>query len=338
MSFRRGALDLLDRCFDVPEGQGHHRQQAIQVGARPVDEEVVVGADALEHQLGLAEAQEAARAEAAEVRIEHHRVDLLFVHEREPRLRVVRGGRDVVVAHRNVRVRARVAGHRVEAGPARRLVADEPHVAAFDLADVRHLVAPLAGHTVGPDVCGLGDVRVDVDDLVLLEQFRTHLGLLLRRCKVAWRRGEEARDRICGSGSDPASARSLFLFYARILRPHRPILRRPLPESIPPIGAEPVSAPPTLRDFERHGAPRVGGPRLPTGEPQAARSDPAPTRPRSPPGPWPPSQSTDRSQPTAIRRDSPRSARPRCGCAGPPSGRSHGCPRPARAGRTSRGG
>ena len=63
------------------KGRASHRQQPVRVGARPVDEEVVVGLHALEHQLRAPEPKEATRSEAAEVRVEDHRVDALFVHQ-----------------------------------------------------------------------------------------------------------------------------------------------------------------------------------------------------------------------------------------------------------------
>ena len=67
-----------------------------------------------------------------------------------------------------------MTGEGVEAGAARGLIPDEPEVAALDLADVRNLVAPLARDAVGPDGGRLGDVGVDVDHLVFVEELLAH--------------------------------------------------------------------------------------------------------------------------------------------------------------------
>jgi hypothetical protein len=141
------AVHLLHALLRRPRTASRHRDQPIRIGAAPVDQEVVVGAHALEHQLGLLELEEAARAEAAHVRVQDLRVDVLGVHVREARLRVVRARRDVVVALRTVRQRAVEAGHRDQARRAGGLVADEPHVASLDALHVRHRVAPFFTET-----------------------------------------------------------------------------------------------------------------------------------------------------------------------------------------------
>jgi len=174
MALRGRSLDLLNGLLDTPEGQRDHRQQAVRVRARPIDEEIVVGPNALEHQRRLLEPQKAPRPEAAEIGIEDHRVDALLVHQLQSRMRVVGRLRDVVVAHRNVRIGVMVSRHRVEAGPAGGLIADEPHVATVDSADVGNLVAPLARDARGPDFRRLGDVGVDVDHLVTIEELSGH--------------------------------------------------------------------------------------------------------------------------------------------------------------------
>ena len=87
------ALDLAHGGLHVPERRRHDRDQPLRIRTAPVDQEVVVGPHALEHELRLFQIQKTPRAEAAHVRVEDLRVDALPVHVLESGLRVV-GGRD----------------------------------------------------------------------------------------------------------------------------------------------------------------------------------------------------------------------------------------------------
>ncbi len=167
---RGTALDLAHRGGEIPERRRHDRNQAPRVCAAPFEQEVVVGAHALEHQLRVAEAQEAAGAEAADVRVDHVAPELLLVHPGEAGLRVVHRGRDVLIALAHVGEGAGVTRGRVRARHAAGLIADEPEVDAVHVADVRYAVAPLARDARRPHVGGLGDVRVDVDDAMAVEE------------------------------------------------------------------------------------------------------------------------------------------------------------------------
>ena len=82
---RGRALHLDHRRVEVPE---RHREQRHVPGGRgvlPVDEEVVVGAHALEHELRVGvHADVLVHLEHADVRVEHLRGDAELVHVREP--------------------------------------------------------------------------------------------------------------------------------------------------------------------------------------------------------------------------------------------------------------
>ena len=159
------ALQLADREVDVPERDRGDREQPLGIGAAPVVEEVVVRAHALRDELGVAEAQEVAVPEAADVRVEHLRADALAVEEREPGVGVVHRVGDLVERLRDRhRHDAVEPGHGVVAGVAEALAAGHPHVVAVDALDVRHDVVQRRRHARDPRVGRLGEVGVDVDD------------------------------------------------------------------------------------------------------------------------------------------------------------------------------
>ena len=94
-------------------------------------------------------------------------MNVLFVHQREARISIKGSFRNIVVSHRDVRVRVIMSGHRIEARTARRRIADEPHVAAFDTANVRETLLPhLLATPIRPDSGRLGNMGVDIDHLV----------------------------------------------------------------------------------------------------------------------------------------------------------------------------
>ena len=90
------ALDLGCGGLDVPEGGRHHRDEATRIGRDPLDEPVVVGAHAREHELGVVQPEEGLAPEASDVRVEGHRPGADLVHVGEARLGVVGGGRALV--------------------------------------------------------------------------------------------------------------------------------------------------------------------------------------------------------------------------------------------------
>ena len=174
VTLRGTALDLLHGLANIPERCRHDGNQSLRIFAAPIDEKVVVGAHALEHELGLLQPQETPRTEPAEVGIEDLGVDALFVHQREAGLGVVGARRNVVVAVRDIGEAPVEARHGVEAGAAAHLVADHPKVAPVDFLDVGDEVAPFARHARRPHVGGLGDMRVGVDDLEPIEDALSH--------------------------------------------------------------------------------------------------------------------------------------------------------------------
>ena len=166
------AVQLGDGEVDVPERQGRDGDEPVGGDARPVGEEVVVGPDAVEREVALRrESGEVAVPEATHVRVQHLGVDPLLVEERDPLLGVVHGRGDLVVGRRHLRRQhAVVAGHRVVAGRAEELAVGHPDVAAVLALDVGHAVVQRGGHAGGPHVGRLGQVGVDVDDVVAVEQ------------------------------------------------------------------------------------------------------------------------------------------------------------------------
>ncbi len=165
------ALDLADGLVGIPEGCCGDRYQAVGVLARPVDQEVVVGPHALEHQLGLAQLEKAPRTEAADIGIQDLGADPLLVHERETGLRVVGTGGQIVpgiaVGGGKHTVKAR---HRVRARCAGGAPPDDPHILAVSPLHTRNVIAPLGGHARGPQIRRFGQMRVDVDDGIAIEE------------------------------------------------------------------------------------------------------------------------------------------------------------------------
>ena len=62
-------VQLVDGHFAIPERQRRDSDQAVRIGAAPVGQEVVVGADTRGDQFTITEAEEVAVAESADVRI-----------------------------------------------------------------------------------------------------------------------------------------------------------------------------------------------------------------------------------------------------------------------------
>ena len=181
------AVDLGHGGVDVPEGRRHHRNEAARIGRDPLDQPVVVGAHAGEHELGIVQPEEGLAAEASDVGVERHRPGADPVHVREARLRVVGGGRTLVQVPRNRRERLRPARHRRGADrDLPRPASELPDVDAVVRAQhARRRVLELPGQARGPDVARLGDVGVGVDEPVSA----------LHRLVSSGRIGPEAWDR-----------------------------------------------------------------------------------------------------------------------------------------------
>ena len=162
----RGAFDLAHRGRHVPERQGSDRHEALGGGPDPVDQEVVVGTHAREHQLRVVEPEEDGRGETADVRIEDLRVDAARVHHFQAFGGVV-GCRMRVGQRRRYRrplvlpAVARACRRRAEV-----LIAHQPHLRAARRVPlhVRNAIAPLRRDPAGPEVGGFRDVRIRVDD------------------------------------------------------------------------------------------------------------------------------------------------------------------------------
>ena len=160
-----GAVDLLGGLFDVPEGDRGVGDEAFGGGGDPVGLEVVPGADAIEHELGFLELEEALGAEARDVGVEDLGVDAGFVHQLDPLVDVEGGGVGLFVGGRRAGELALPAGEDAGGGVGDLVVADEPGVDVLVvLADVGDAVAPLGGDAGGPEVGGFGDVGVGVDE------------------------------------------------------------------------------------------------------------------------------------------------------------------------------
>src|SRR5690606_25555529 len=84
------ALDLPRGRLRIPKRRRADRDEAPRIRRDPLEEEIVVRANAREHQLGVAEPEEGLVPEAADVRVERHRPDADLVHVREARRGVVR--------------------------------------------------------------------------------------------------------------------------------------------------------------------------------------------------------------------------------------------------------
>ena len=163
-----GALHLVNAGLHVPEGHGHDRDEPLRLDRCPVDEEVVVGADAVEAQLVIGELEEVARAEAADVRIDDLGVHAVLVHALQALADFPGAVVGFLEAGRVVRRRRLPAGH---GGAGRRhelLAAHDPAI-LVDLRvedHVRHEVAPLLRRDpIGPQRLRFGDVGVRVDHL-----------------------------------------------------------------------------------------------------------------------------------------------------------------------------
>ena len=165
MPARRAPFDLGDRGLEVPVGDRHDRDEALRRRLDPVEEPVVVGADARELELGVGERQERLAPEAADVRVERVRPHADLVHVPQARGRVVRGGRHLVHVPRRGRERLGPAGDRgVTDGHDPLRAAEAPGVAPVVIAhDVGGVGLEPRGEPRGPDVARFGDVGVAVD-------------------------------------------------------------------------------------------------------------------------------------------------------------------------------
>ena len=178
------AIDLRDRLVHVPEGDGHDRQQPLRIDGGPLVQEVVVGADAGEHELGVLKLEEVLIPEARHVRVDDVGVHPVLVHALQALRRVVGAGVEVLEGRRVGRRPLAPAGHRRDADRRRGLSVEDPDVTRHlrvraripvprrlpgDVANVGHHVAPLLRRdTRCEEVVRLRHVRVDIDDLDLV--------------------------------------------------------------------------------------------------------------------------------------------------------------------------
>jgi hypothetical protein len=171
----RAALDLVHPGIDIPEGARHHGDEALRIGAAPLDQEVVVGLHALEHELGIPDLEEGLGPEAAGVGVENLGMDAVVVHQGQTRLGVPGRGRTLVEGHAALGKRAVVAGRGHEAGAhARVLAAHDPDVPALDALEMGDGIAPFRRQPGGPGVGRLGDVGIGVDGAVPIEERDGH--------------------------------------------------------------------------------------------------------------------------------------------------------------------
>jgi hypothetical protein len=162
---------LTGALLDAPRGQHRHRHQPPTRLGLHLGHGVVVDLDAQQVEVGVdLLAGQPLPAEPDRVGERDLGVDAALVHHLEPLGRDVGGRVDPVdgpLEHRlgeGVLV-ALVVDHAPATGPADDLALDDPGGLALDLLDVGHAVAVLGRRPAGPQVVGLGQVRVAVDDL-----------------------------------------------------------------------------------------------------------------------------------------------------------------------------
>jgi hypothetical protein len=163
------AFDLGDRGLHVPERERRDRDQAARIGAAPIGQEVVVGAHAGEHQLGILKSEEDLAPEPADVGVDRHGPDRERVHVAQPGVGIVGGEGDLGEAVRRGREGLSPAGGRGMAdGRDRRAIADDPDLAAGSRVarDVGSQRGVLRGESLREEVRRLGDVAVGIDDPV----------------------------------------------------------------------------------------------------------------------------------------------------------------------------
>ena len=166
MTRGRAPLHLRHRGRDVPERGRHDREQATRIGAAPLEQEVVVRADARQHQLRVAEPEELLVPEAGHVRIQRLGPDPDRVQVLEPGVGLPRRERDLVHVARRARERLRPARDRGVTNRDQRGAVGEMPGVATGLGvpqEPRPEVAEPRREPGRPDVAGLGHVGVDID-------------------------------------------------------------------------------------------------------------------------------------------------------------------------------
>jgi hypothetical protein len=147
MAGARAALDLRDRGVEVPERGGHHGDEPVRVGRRPVAQEVVVGPDAHQLELVVLQPQEPLAAEAGHVGVEHLGPQPDLVHVGQPGVGVVGRGVAVLVGPRPVREGLAPSGGGGGADLVEGLTLEEPLVLAGGGAlHLGHVVDVLRRH------------------------------------------------------------------------------------------------------------------------------------------------------------------------------------------------
>ncbi len=143
----RAALNLLDRLLHIPEWQRGQQHEPLRIGARELDQVIVVGPDALDLERGVLDRHERVVGEREQVRVQRLAVDAVLVHALQARSGLERA-RVGVVDRGRVLWRELVPACDGPVGYARQHApADHPAVASepFVEDDVRDVVTP-SGH------------------------------------------------------------------------------------------------------------------------------------------------------------------------------------------------
>ena len=151
-------LDLLDSGLHVIGRNQTDAHQAIGIGAAKLRQEVVVGAQAGELQLGVVEQKDRSDAE---VGIEHLRVNPVDIHVLEARGRVVatRAGLFPQNSRRLVLLEF-LTGLDAQRQSHGGLAFNHPDIALGPALEPRRAVAQLGGDALGPQIAGFLDVIV----------------------------------------------------------------------------------------------------------------------------------------------------------------------------------
>ena len=164
------AFDLDHRGLDIPERGREDRNEPPRVWRNPIDQEVVVGPHAGQHELRIIEAQKSLAPKATHVGVEGHGPDPDTIHVLEPSGGVVTGLRHFIHVSGRTGKRLRPAGHGGEAHRHEAIrVADGPTLGLGGLVshDARGHVLVTRRQTTRPEVSGLRHMGIDINHPIL---------------------------------------------------------------------------------------------------------------------------------------------------------------------------
>ena len=164
----RGTSDLGHRGVDIPPWRDRHREQPIARHLLHLRGRVVEDLHCGEPQIGIGDLDELLPAEPERVRVHNLRPDAQLVHQRDAWCDVPRTSVDVIepVTHEThtEHLGAIAIDRRRATRHAENNTVEHPRIATVDRLDARHAVDVLGRCPRGPQIAGLGQMRVGVDD------------------------------------------------------------------------------------------------------------------------------------------------------------------------------